>query len=120
VYVGDIILAGNDSSACIEFKTYLNSCFRIKVLGPLKYFLGIEATRGPRGLFLSQRKYALEIINDCGMLGSKPTAFLMEEHHKLALAQGQATENASQYQRLVGTLIYVTPKMYTIHCLHSH
>jgi len=43
VYVDDIILAGNNSHACTKFKAYLNDCFRIKDLGSLKYFLGIEA-----------------------------------------------------------------------------
>jgi len=87
VYVDDIILAGNDPQACSVFKTYLNNCFRIKDLGPLKYFLGIEVARGPRGLFLSQRKYALEIVEESGLRGNKPTAFPMEENHKLALAK---------------------------------
>ena len=53
IYVDDIVLAGNDTHACNEFKAYLHACFSIKDLGPLKYFLGIEIARGPKGLFLS-------------------------------------------------------------------
>jgi len=87
VYVDDIILAGNDPQACAKFKTYLNNCFRIKGLGPLKYFLGIEVACGPHGIFLCQRKYALDIVEEIGLLGSKPTDFPMEENHKLALAK---------------------------------
>ena len=60
LYVDDIILAGNNFQTCAEFKVYLNSCFRIKALGPVKYFRGVEVARGPRRLFLCQRKYALE------------------------------------------------------------
>ena len=41
-YVDDIIMAGNDPHACTAFTAYLNACFQIKDLGPLKYFLGIE------------------------------------------------------------------------------
>ena len=47
VYVDDLILTGNSSVACSKFKEYLNSCFQIKDLGPLKYFLGIEVARSP-------------------------------------------------------------------------
>jgi len=43
VYIDDIILPGNNSKACADFKCYLNNYFLIKDLGPLKYFLGIEA-----------------------------------------------------------------------------
>ena len=53
VYTDDIVLAENNPTACIHFKDYLNTCFSIKDLGPLKYFLGIEVARGPQGLFLS-------------------------------------------------------------------
>jgi len=84
IYFDDIILAGNNLNACKEFEVYLNSCFCIKDLSSLKYFLCIEVTRGPHGLFISQRKYDLEIVDECGMLGSKPVTFPMEEHHKLA------------------------------------
>jgi len=121
VYVDDIILTGNGPQACSEFKTYLNNCFRIKDLGPLKYFLGIEVARGPRGLFLCQRKYALEIGEESGLLGSKPTAFPMEENHKLALAKGNVLDDPSRYRRLVGRLIYLTltrPELcYAVHIL---
>jgi len=62
IYVDDIIRLGNGSCARIEFKAYLNNCFQTKDLGPMKYFLGIEVARSPRGLFLHQCKYALEIV----------------------------------------------------------
>jgi hypothetical protein len=48
----------------------------MKDLGSLKYFLGIEVARNSTGLFLYQRKYALDIISEVGMLGVKPVAFL--------------------------------------------
>ena len=83
VYFDDIVLAGNDAHACDEFKNYLHAYFSIKDLGPLKYFLGIEVARNLQGLFLCQRKYALDIIDECGLLGSKPTETPMEVNHKL-------------------------------------
>lgn len=121
VYVDDIILAGNDTSACQLFKEYLNACFRIKDLGQLKYFLGIEVARGPKGLFLCQRKYALEIVEECGLLGGKPTASPLAENHKLALASGNFFDDPTQYRRLIGRLIYLTitrPDLsYAVHVL---
>jgi len=104
VYIDDIILAGNISQACQDFKAYLHNCFRIKDLGPLKYFLGIEVARGTQGLFLSQRKYTLEIADECDLLGSKPVDFPVEENHKLALATGYYLNDP---RRLIGRLIYL-------------
>jgi len=72
VYVDDLVLIGNDSKACTKLKEYLNSYFHIKDLSSLKYFLGIEVAQTPKGLFVGQRKDALEIIEECGLLGWRP------------------------------------------------
>ena len=121
VYVDDLVLTGNDYTLCASFKHYLHKCFHIKDLGPLKYFLGIEVARSSQGLFLRQRKYALDIINECGLLGCKPVDTPMEVNHKLALATGSPLPDATQYRRLIGRLIYLTitrPELsYAVHIL---
>lgn len=73
VYVDDIIISRNDSTVLSAFKAYLGDCFRIKNMGALKYFLGIEVACNSDGFFLSQRKYALDIISEIDLLGAKPT-----------------------------------------------
>jgi len=93
----------------------------MKDLGPLKYFFGIEVARGPLGLFLCQQKYAHEIVDDCGFLGSKPVDFPIEENHKLPLATGKLLDNPSLYRCLVGRLLYLIitrPELcYAVHTL---
>jgi len=106
LYVDDIILVGNDHLACQEFKDYLNTCFQIKDLGPLKYFHGIEVAQGPNRLFLCQRKYAF--VNECGLIGGRPIDSPIEENHKLALASGELFDDPTQYRRLIARLIYLT------------
>ena len=121
VYVDDLVLTGNDCDTCFTFKAYLCRCFNIKDLGPLKYFLGIEVARNSEALFLSQRKYALEIVQECGLLGAKPIDFPMETNHKLGLATWKFLEDPTQYRRLAGRLIYLTitrlELSYSIHIL---
>jgi len=108
VYVDDLVLMGNDADTCCKFKEYLNNYFHIKEIRPLKYFLGLEIARNSRGLFLNQRKYALELVKKCGLLGSKPTDFPIEMNHKLALSDRKFLVDPMQYRRLVGKLIYLT------------
>jgi len=63
----------------------------------------------------------LEVVDECGLLGAKPSDFLMEENYKLALATGPSSFDAGRYRRLVGRLIYLTmthPDLcYTVHIL---
>lgn len=72
--------------------------FRIKDLGPLKYFLGIEVARPPKGLSLCQRKYTLNILTECGMLDAKPVDFLMEQNHRLRVVDGAKVTDAAMYR----------------------
>ncbi|RVW96946.1 Retrovirus-related Pol polyprotein from transposon RE1 [Vitis vinifera] len=53
----------------------------MKDLGPLKYFLGIEVSRSSEGIFLSQRKYALDLLQETGMSGCQPVDTPIEEAH---------------------------------------
>ncbi|XP_019056972.1 PREDICTED: uncharacterized protein LOC109116279 [Tarenaya hassleriana] len=56
--------------------------FDIKDLGELKYFPGIEVSRSDNGLFLSQRKYTLDLLQDTGKIGAKPARTLLETNYK--------------------------------------
>ncbi|XP_013583403.1 PREDICTED: uncharacterized mitochondrial protein AtMg00810-like [Brassica oleracea var. oleracea] len=93
----------------------------MKDLGKLKYFLGLEVAREPEGMFVSQRKYALDTIAECGLLGAKPSPVPTEQNQKLALAKGPLLTDPGKYRRLVRRLIYLTftrPELnYIVHLL---
>ena len=72
LYVDDIILIGNNSSLLARFTCKLHSEFAIKDLGSLSYFLGLKATPTTDGLFISQLKYARDILTRAQLLDSKP------------------------------------------------
>ena len=57
----------------------------MKQLGDLKYFLGIEVARSKNGIFLSQRKYILDLLIKTTMLGCQPAMTPMGQNHKLFL-----------------------------------
>jgi hypothetical protein len=80
----------------------------MKILGGLKYFLGIEVTRNQNSICLSQRKYVLDLLAEVGMLECKPVDTPMARNQKLGNDQNQAPTNKERYQRLVGKLIYLS------------
>ncbi|KAG7543542.1 Integrase catalytic core [Arabidopsis thaliana x Arabidopsis arenosa] len=119
IYVDDMIVSSNSEEALGIFKGYLASCFKMKDLGPLKYFLGIEVSRSCKGFYLSQRKYALDIVEEAGLLGSKPATFPLEQNHKLALSTSPLLLDPEPYRRLIGKLIYLAATRPDLaYCVH--
>lgn len=109
VYVDDLINFGNDSAALTMFKSYMSDCIKMKELGLLKYFLGIEVSRSSSGLFMCQRKYTLDniIFEAVGILGAKPSTFPVKQNHRLAHTDGLVIVDVASYRGLVGRLIYL-------------
>ncbi|KAF5812650.1 putative RNA-directed DNA polymerase [Helianthus annuus] len=107
IYVDDVILVGNDMKKIEEIKDCLHSQFSIKDLGHLKYFLGIEVANTSQGLVLSQRKYTLDILEDSGMEGCRPSSFPIEQNLKLDTREDDPVVDAGCYRRLIGRLLYL-------------
>ena len=72
VSVNDIVLTSNQPNFLTSLIKQLSQAFELKDLGPLHYFLGIHITRTSKGLFLSQTKYAHDLLVKHNMLSSKP------------------------------------------------
>ncbi|KAL0641299.1 hypothetical protein Bca4012_102867 [Brassica carinata] len=90
VYVDDLIITGSDKAGIQATKEFLKSVFDIKDLGEMKYFLGIEICRSKEGLFMSQRKYTMDMLKETDVLGGKIAKTPLEEG------------------KMVGKLIYLT------------
>ena len=72
-----------------NLKQHLITHFQIKDLGKLKYFLGIEIAQFSSDVILSQRNYALDILEEIGMLDCKPINTPMDLNVKLIPRQGE-------------------------------
>ncbi|XP_059663880.1 uncharacterized mitochondrial protein AtMg00810-like [Cornus florida] len=107
VYVDDMVVTGNDPEEMKALKKYLSREFEMKDLGPLRYFLGIEVSRSNKRIFLSQRKYALDLLQETGMTSCQLAATPVEEGLKLCVESNQVPANKGRYQRLVGRLMYL-------------
>ncbi|GJZ69683.1 ribonuclease H-like domain-containing protein [Tanacetum coccineum] len=127
VYVDDLVITGNNVDEIEKFKRFLSNKFKIKDLGELKYFLGIEALKTAIGLCLNQRKYYLELLHEYGLLACRPVMTPLPENIMLSSEDSNIDKflsNITNYQKLVEKLIYLThtrPDIsYFVHCLSQH
>ena len=62
----DIVITRSDSTGISSLKSFLHCQFHTKDLGMLRYFLGVEVMRSKHEIFLSQRKYVLDLLSETG------------------------------------------------------
>ena len=90
-----------------SLKSFLHGQLHTKDLDMLKYFLGVEVIRSKRGIFLSQRKYVLDLLSETGKLAAKPCQSPMAQSLHIT-REGELFEDLKRYRRLVGKLNYLT------------
>nr|GEX36895.1 ribonuclease H-like domain-containing protein [Tanacetum cinerariifolium] len=105
VYIYDNIITTNNLDEINKFKLFLQTKFMIKNLGKFKYFLGIEVLETPTSVCLSQKKYCLELIDESGLLASKPSYIPMQPNISLSSESKDddpLLDNITDYQKLIG------------------
>ncbi|KAI3680090.1 hypothetical protein L2E82_50682 [Cichorium intybus] len=126
LYVDDIILTASSDTLRLSIMGFLSSEFAMKDLVPLNYFLGISVSRHKDGMFLSQRKYAEQIIERAGMSSCKPSPTPVDTQQKVSATSSTCVEDPTLYRSLAGALQYLTftrPDIsYVVQqvCLHMH
>jgi len=108
VYVDDIVVTGSDQDAISRIKHLLHSTFKMKELGHLTYFLGLEVHYHHEGVFLTQQKYIQDLVQLAGLTNATPVDTPMEVNVKYRRDEGDLLDDPTQYRKLVGSLIYVT------------
>ncbi|PWA85644.1 reverse transcriptase, RNA-dependent DNA polymerase, Gag-polypeptide of LTR copia-type [Artemisia annua] len=89
IYVDDILLTGNNPTLIKHFKQQLDLTFSIKDLGSLNYYLGLEFLRNSDGLTMSQRKYALDLLQSAKVLDMNPSHIPVDPIVKLNETDGE-------------------------------
>ncbi|KAL5701730.1 hypothetical protein ACHQM5_027039 [Ranunculus cassubicifolius] len=86
----------------------LHGMFSLKDLGPLHYFLGVEAIHCKQGLFLSQANYIRSILARTHMDQAKPVSTPMATKDKLCMQDGSKSTDATEYRSVIGALQYLS------------
>ena len=122
LYVDDLIFTGNDESMFVKFKNSMKLEFDMTDLGKMKYFLGMEVLQNSEGIYISQRKYAKEVLERFGMEKSNSVKNPIVPGDRLTKNEGGVKVDATKYKQLVGSLMYLTatrPDLMYVVCLIS-
>ncbi|EOY31822.1 Cysteine-rich RLK (RECEPTOR-like protein kinase) 8 [Theobroma cacao] len=95
--------------AATVIKDYLSSKFKLKDPSTVNHFLSLEVARSPQGISICQRKYALDLLEEHGLLGAKPASTPIDYNVKLRkISKEEEIADLAKYKQLVGKLLYIT------------
>ncbi|GJX78613.1 retrovirus-related pol polyprotein from transposon TNT 1-94 [Tanacetum coccineum] len=97
-----------DHNACHIFSKEMNSKFQMSMMGQMSFFLGLQVSQSPRGIFINQAKYALETLKKYGMDLSDPVDTPMVDRLKLDEDLMGIPVDQTRFRGMVGSLMYLT------------
>ena len=108
VYVDDLIFTGNSERLFSEFKKAMFSEFEMTDKGEMSYFLGIEVQQKEGGIFISQKKYAEDILKKFKMEDCNPVRTPIVPGSRITKEGEGKLVNPTLYKSLIGSLRYLT------------
>nr|GFB60536.1 uncharacterized mitochondrial protein AtMg00810-like [Tanacetum cinerariifolium] len=108
IYVDDIIFASSNTAICDEFANQITTKFKILMMGQMSFFLGLQISQSPRGIFIIQSKYASEIVKKYGMHTTNSIDTPMVKKSKLDEDLQGKLVDATLYHGMIGSFMYLT------------
>ncbi|GJW36990.1 putative ribonuclease H-like domain-containing protein [Tanacetum coccineum] len=108
VYVDDNIFGSTKKSLCTEFEKMMHKKFQISSIGELTFFLGLQVKQKEDGIFISQDKYATEILKKFGFIDVKTASTPMETQKTLLKDEDGEEVDVHLYRSMIGSLMYLT------------
>ncbi|GKB87774.1 retrovirus-related pol polyprotein from transposon TNT 1-94 [Tanacetum coccineum] len=104
----DIIFALTDPKACDIFSNEMSSKFQMSMMGQMSFFLRLQVSQTPGGIFINQSKFALEIFKKFGMDSCDPVDTPMVDQLKLDEDPLGIPVDQTRFRSMVGSLMYLT------------
>ncbi|GJR10953.1 retrovirus-related pol polyprotein from transposon TNT 1-94 [Tanacetum coccineum] len=108
IYVDDIIFGSTNLKFSKRFEKLMHSRFEMSLMGEMKFFLGLQIHQSPRGIFINQAKYTLEILKKHGMEKGQSIGTPMATKPKLDADLSGEPVDQTDYRSKIGSLMYLT------------
>ncbi|GKA27568.1 putative ribonuclease H-like domain-containing protein [Tanacetum coccineum] len=108
VYVDDIIFGSTKKELCIAFEKLMHEKFQMSSIGELTFFLGLQVQQKKDGIFISQDKYVVKILNKFRFTEVKTASTPMETQKPLLKDEDGKEVDVHMYRSMIGSLMYLT------------
>ena len=108
VYVDDIVFRATIEDRAIEFSKEMKKEFEMSMVGKLTFFLGLQVKQQKEGIFISQEKYAKNIVKKFGLDSKKHATTPMSSSIKLNVDSSGVEVSPTLYRSIIGSLLYLT------------
>jgi hypothetical protein len=108
IYVDDIIFASTDPKECDLFSQEMSSKFQMSMMGQMSFFLGLQVSQNPNGIFINQSKYANETLKKFGFDSRDSVETPMIKRSKLDEDDDGIHVDQTKYRSMIGSLMYLT------------
>ena len=108
VYVDDIIFGSTKDELAHSFSKLMQAEFEMSMIGEQTHFLGLQICQQNLGIFLSQSKYAKNLVKKFGLEFASSVRTPMSPNVKLTIDLLGKSVNSSLYRSMIGSLLYLT------------
>nr|GEY81024.1 putative ribonuclease H-like domain-containing protein [Tanacetum cinerariifolium] len=108
VYVGDIIFGSSNRQLCREFEALMHDKFQMSAMGELNFFFGLQVLQKKDGIFLSQDKYAGDILKKFAYSDVRSANTPMDKENPWGKDGPGKNVELHLYRSMIGSLMYLT------------
>ena len=108
VYVGDIIFRSTKDELAYSFSKLMQGEFKMSMIGKLTHFLSLQIRQQDSGIFLSQSKYAKNLVKKFGLEFASSVRTPMSPNVKLTVDLLGKRVDSSLYRSMISSLLYLT------------
>ncbi|KAL4014443.1 hypothetical protein IC575_026645 [Cucumis melo] len=107
IYVDDIIFGGFPKTLVNNFINIMTSEFEMSLVGELSCFLGLQIKQRSEGMFMSQEKYAKNLVKKFGLDQSQYKRTPAATHAKITKDTVGTAVDHKLYRSMIGSHLYL-------------
>ncbi|CAM8916946.1 unnamed protein product [Rhodiola kirilowii] len=108
IYVDDIVFGSSNQKMVDKFVEQMQSKFKMSMVGEICYFLGLQVKQKADGIFISQSKFARNLIKKFDLEKATHKRTPAATHVKITKDEAGTSVDQTLYRSMIGSLLYQT------------